>query len=103
MEENKTTLQKIVKQKAEQIKIAVLQAIEEGADVEQTYAGVNVDGVFFVGNAAVDQKEITLCIRIKSDKFEELLRPTPLLDKEAEELRKRLKEIEEIKERRAKK
>ncbi len=103
MENEKTKLQKIVEQKAEQIKNAVLEAIAEGAEVKQNYAGVTVDGVFFVGNTTLDPKAMTLCLRITADEFEELLKPTSLLDEEAEQLRQRLKEIEEIKERRAKK
>lgn len=103
MENEKTKLQKIVEQKTAQIKNAVLEAVAEGAEVKPTIAGVFVDGVFFVTNIVTDQKEITLCIRIRSDEFEKITKPTSILDEEAEELRKRLKEIEEIKERRAKK
>lgn len=102
MENEKTKLQKIVEQKAEQIRSAVLEAIAEGAEVKTTIAGAFVDGVFFVGSTLVDPKELALCIHIRSDEFEELLKPTSVLDEEAEELRKRLEEIEEIKERRAK-
>lgn len=100
MENEKTKLQKIVEEKTEQIKNAVLDTIAEGAKVMATIAGVYVDGVFFVGNANIDPKDIALCIHIRSDEFEELLKPTSVLDEEAELLRKRLKEIEEIKERR---
>ena len=103
MENEKTKLQKIVEQKTKQIKNAVLEAIAEGAEVETAITGVFVDGVFFVTNTGPDPKEIMLCICIRSDEFEEITKPTSILDKEAEELRKRLKEIEEIKERRAKK
>lgn len=103
MENEKTKLQKIVEQKQEQVKNAVLEAIAEGAEVKTTVAGVVVDGVFFVGSTMLDPKAITLCLKIRSDEFEELLRPTSVLDEEAEELRARLQEIEEIKERRAKK
>lgn len=103
MENEKTRLQKIVEQKTEQIKSALLEAITEGAEVKTTVAGVVVDGVFFVGSTMLDPKEITLCLKIRSDEFEEILKPTSVLDEEAEQLRKRLKEIEEIKERRAKK
>ena len=103
MENEKTKLQNIVEQKAEQIKNAVLEAIAEDAEVKQTTAGVFVDGVFFVASGDTDPKELTLCMRIRSDEFEELKKPTWALDEEAERLRERLKEIEEIKERRAKK
>lgn len=103
MENEKTKLQKIVEQKTEQIKNAVLGAIAEGAEVKQTIAGVFVDGVFFVANVINDPKEMILCLRLRSDEFEEIMKPTSVLDEEAEQLRKRLKEIEEIKERRAKK
>lgn len=103
MKNEKTKLQKIVEQKAEQIRSAVLEAIAEGAEVKPTIAGVYVDGVFFVANIVADPKEIVLCIRIRSDEFEKITKPTSILDEEAEELRKRLKEIEEIKERIAKK
>ena len=103
MENEKTKLQKIVEQKTEQIKNAVLEAIAEGAEVKTTIAGVFVDGVFFVGSMLIDPKDMALCVHIRSDEFEEILKPTSVLDEEAEELRKRLKEIEEIKERRVKK
>lgn len=103
MEEEKTTLQKIVEQKAEQIKIAIKQVMDEGAWVRRTDAGVFVDGVFFVTSSNIDQKEMTLCLNLRDDKFEEIINPTLLLDYEAEKLRNRLKEIEAIKERRMKK
>lgn len=103
MENEKTKLQKIVEQKTEEIKSAVLEAIAEGAEVKTTIAGVLVDGVFFVTNILTNPRELALCIHIRSDEFEEIVKPTSILDEEAEELRKRLKEIEEIKERRAKK
>lgn len=103
MENEKTKLQKIVEQKTEQIKSAVLEAIAEGAEVKTTIAGAFVDGVFFVGSVDIDPKDMGLCMHIRSDEFEEILKPTSVLDEEAEELRKRLKKIEEIKERRAKK
>lgn len=103
MENEKTRLQKIVEQKTEQIKNAVLKAVAEGAEVKQTIAGVFVDGVFFVVNVINDPKEMVLCLRFRSDEFEEITKPTSILDEEAEQLRKRLKAIEEIKERRARK
>lgn len=102
MENEKTKLQKIVEQKTEQIKNAVLEALAEGAEVQRTSVGVFVNKVFFV-DSAIDHQGMTLCMSIRSDEFEELLKPTSVLDEEAEQLRKRLKEIEEIKERRAKK
>jgi predicted ATP-grasp superfamily ATP-dependent carboligase len=103
MENEKTKLQKIVEQKTEQIKSAVLEAIAAGAEIKTGFAGVTIDGVFFVGNSTVDPKAMTLCMQIRSDELEEVLKPTSVLDEEAEQLRERLKEIEEIKERRAKK
>lgn len=102
MNEEKTMLQKIVEQKAEQIKSAILQAVADGAEVKRTNAGVFVDGVFFVSQLP-DTKELATIIRMRDDAFDELVKPLSMIEAEEKTLRERLAELEEIKERRMKK
>lgn len=99
MEETKTTLQKIVDQKADQIRMAIEQAIDNGAKiVKTTFFCLTIDNVFL-------QKELNGCFAVvlhfKSDKIEKVFEPSnDDLEKLAEQKRAELADIEnQIKER----
>lgn len=94
MEENKTTLQKIVEQKAEQIKNAIEQAIENSANIEHsTYIsnGYMIDGIFIQKT----QTNIVICLNMESEKIAKACEPSKdELKKMAEQKRAELEEIE---------
>lgn len=102
MEETKTTLQKIVEQKADQIRIAIEQAIDDGAKIEKSFTRcATIDDIFL-------QQEIggglAIVLRFDSDKIAKLFEPSKDdLEKLAEQKRAELADIEnQIKEREAK-
>lgn len=101
MEQTKTTLQKIVEQKTEQIRIAIEQAIDDGAKIEKNITNcVTINNVFvqrdYFGHFAV-------VVRFDSEKITKLFEPSKNdLEKLAEKKRAELEAIEnQIKEREA--
>ena len=95
MEENKTTLQRILEQKAEQIKDAIEQAINEGARVEPIQGGVRIDGkVIFVNEY---NKMSSIVLDLKSDMiFAQYLKQQRVdLEIQKQEIEKKLKELEQ--------
>lgn len=99
MEETKTTLQKIVEQKADQIRMAIEQAIDNGAKiVKTTFFCSTIDNVFL-------QKDVngSFCVvlHFNSDKIAKVFgRSIDDLEKLAEQKRAELADIEnQIKER----
>ena len=109
MEETKTTTQKIVEQKADQIRIAIERAIDEGAKIEKLASFTSVleccyiDGVYLQKNT--QDGSLSIVLNFSSDKianvFDELSKDN--LEQLAEQKRSELKEIEkQIKERRRK-
>lgn len=109
MKETKTTLQKIVEQKADQIRIAIEQAIDDGAKIERAFSPTcaTIDGMFM-------QKEksgrLAIVLYFRSEKIAKEFEPSKdYLEKlkeekrsELEQIEKQLKEIEnQIKEREA--
>ena len=101
MEETKTTLQKIVEQKADQIRIAIEQAIDDGAKIEKSFMlCVAIDNVFLQRNA---DGSIAIVLRFNSGKIAKVFEPsTDDLEKLAVQKRRELEEIEkQIKEKEA--
>lgn len=91
METEKTTLQKIMEQKAEQIKIAIEEAIDAGAKIVKCkyIQAYEIDGVYV-------QNTDTCCVvlHFSSDKISKLFNPTK---EELEELASRKRaELEDI-------
>lgn len=72
MNEEKTTLQKIVEQKAEQMRIAIEQAINEGAKVTDCGATVIVNDVIIVKSP----KGFTVCLHFESDILADKIKPS---------------------------
>lgn len=95
MNEEKTTLQKIVEQKAEQVKNAIEQAIDEGVNIEHSKFvnnGYTIDGIFI---QIEPMNNITLVFEMKSEKIAKICKPSKdELEKLAEQKRAELKEIE---------
>lgn len=95
MNEEKTMLQKIVEQKAEQMRVAIERAIDEGANIEHSVFvsnGYTIDGIFVQKNAI---NNITLVFDIKSEKIAKACKPSKDdLEKMAEQKRAELEEIE---------
>lgn len=92
METEKTTLQKIMEQKAEQIRAAIEQAIDEGAETKKSkyMQAYEIDGVFVQRNADA----LCVVLYFSSDKVSALFDPTK---EELEELAaKKRAELEEI-------
>lgn len=94
-EEEKTTLQRIIEQKAEQIRRATEQAIDDGANIEHSIFvsnGYTIDGIFVQINPI---NNITLALDIKSEKIAKACKPSKdELKKMAEKKRAELEEIE---------
>ena len=94
--EKKTTLlQRIVEQENEQMRIAIEQAIDDGANIEHSMFvsnGYTIDGIFVLINPI---NNITLVLDIKSEKIAKACKPSKdELKKMAEKKRAELKEIE---------
>ena len=101
MEETKTTLQKIVEQKANQIRIAIEQAIDNGAKIEESFTRcATIDNVFLQQNV---DGSFAIVLHFNSEKIAKLFEPSKdELKKLAEQKRHELEEIEkQIKEREA--
>ena len=105
MEETKTTLQKIVAQKTDQIRNAIERAIDDGAKIEkcESYTSVleccYIDGVCMQKNTYDDT--ISIVLQFNSEKIAKAFEPSKYdLEKAAEIKRRELEEIEkQIKER----
>lgn len=72
MNEEKTTLQKIMEQEAEQMRIAIEQAINEGAKVTNYSATVVVDGVVIVKTL----KGFAICLNFDSNILTDKIKPS---------------------------
>lgn len=106
MENAKTTLQKIVEQKTDQIRIAIEQAIDDGAKIKKLVPHTSVleccyiDGVYLQKNTNDDSLSVVL--NFSSEKIAKVFEPSKdTLEKLASKKRRELEEIEkQIKERR---
>ena len=100
-----TTLQKIIKQKAEQIRIAIEEAIDAGAKIKnkgsyvETMECCDIDRVFLQKDTGTST--ISVVLYFSSDKIAKVFEPSKDdLEKLAEQKRHELEEIEnKIKER----
>ena len=99
MEETKTTLQKIVAQKTDQIRNAIERAIDDGAKIEkcESYTSVleccYIDGVCMQKNTYDDT--ISIVLQFNSEKIAKAFEPSKYdLEKAAEIKRRELEEIE---------
>lgn len=105
MEETKTTLQKIVEQQTDQIRMAIERAIDNGAKIEKSNSYTDlricryIEGVFLQKNT-VDET-ISIVLQFNSEKIAKAFEPSKYdLEKAAEIKRRELEEIEkQIKER----
>ena len=95
MENEKTKLQKIVEQEEELMRIAIEQAINDGAKIEHnTFVsnGYNIDGIF-VQKTQINN--ITICLNMESEIISKACEPSKdELEKMAERKRAELEEIE---------
>lgn len=107
MEETKTTLQKIVEQKTDQIRRAIEQAIDDGAKIEKlgSFTSVleccNIDGLYLQKNTT--DGYISVVLDFSSEKIAKVFGSSKdALEKLAEQKRRELEEIEkQIKEKEA--
>ena len=105
MEETKTTLQEIVEQKTDQIRMAIEQAIDKGAKIKKLVSFTSVleccyiDGVCMQKNTYDDT--ISTVLQFNSEKIAKAFEPSKDdLEKLAAQKRSELEEIEkQIKER----
>ena len=100
MNEGKTTLQRIVEQKAEQIRVAIEETIDKGAKVEKTFTNfAEIDGIFLQRNE--NSSQFVVVLRFDSPKIAKVFEPSrDDLEKIAAQKRAELEEIEkQIKER----
>ena len=99
MEETKTTLQKIVEQKADQIRCAIEDAIDDEAKIDKYFTNcVTIDNVFLQRDSF---GRFTAVLHFDSKKIEKLFEPSKVdLEKLVEKKRRELADIEnQIKER----
>ena len=99
-----TKLQKIIEQKADQIRGAIEQAIDDGAIIEKNLcvSGIVIDGVY-VGKYEKEQKPCCVVLKFESEKITQVFEPSKaelyaLVQKkraEIEEIKKQIKEKEE--------
>lgn len=105
METEKTTFQKIMEQKAEQIRAAIEQAIDDGAKLEKRNSYIasieccTVDGLLL--QKSTTSGTITVVLHFKSDKISKVFEPnlTELREQakqKREELQRLNKQIDEI-------
>ena len=94
METEKTTLQRIVDQKAEQIRFAIEDAIDNGAKIEKNFTNfAEIDGIFLQKNDKTSQ--VVVVLRFDSPKIAKVFEPSKdELEKIAAQKRAELKEIE---------
>ena len=99
MNEEKTTLQKIMEQKAEQIRNAIEQVIDEGAKIVKTDSYTTllecllIDGLYLQKNTS--DGSISVILNFRSEKIAKVFEPSKDdLEKMAEQKRSELEEIE---------
>ena len=99
MEQTKTTLQKIVEQKTDQIRMAIERAIDEGAKIEKSSSFTSlleccyIDGVYVEKNT--HDGSLHIILNLSSEKIAKLFEPSKDdLEKEAEIKRRELEENE---------
>lgn len=99
MNEEKTTLQRIMEQKAEQMRNAIEQAIDEGAKFEKLGSCTtlleccNIDGLYLQKSTSDDS--ISVILNFRSEKIAKVFEPSKDdLEKMAERKRAELEEIE---------
>lgn len=100
METEKTTLQKIMEQKAEQIRAAIERAIDEGAKIEKSFTNcVTIDEIFLQRN--YNNNQFAVVLRFDSKKIAKVFEPSKDdLEKIAAQKRAELEDIEkQLKER----
>ena len=107
MNEEKTKLQKIVEQNADQIRNAIEQAIDKGAKIEKCYSYTRlrnccyIEGVFLQKNT--DDDTISIVLQFNSEKIakafeqskDDLEKAAEIKRRELEEIEKQIKETEE--------
>lgn len=93
MEETKTTLQKIVEQKTDQIRIAIEQAIDDGAKIEKSFANcATIDDIFLQKNM---DGSFAIVLHFNSEKIAKVFKQSKDdLEKLAEQKRRELEDIE---------
>lgn len=98
-----TTLQKIIDQKADQIRVAIEEAIDAGAKIEKHWPSFGtIDEVFLQADTANrNNKRFAIILRFDSEKIAKAFAPSKEnLEKLAEQKRRELEELEtQIKER----
>ena len=90
MESEKTTLQKIIDQKTEQIKNAIEQAIENGAKIKKAPGGCMVNGVYI---QKAPEKKVAVVLYFETTLFDKMR--VEELRCEREEIAKELAKIDE--------
>lgn len=110
MEETKTTLQKIVEQKTDQIRIAIEQAIDNGAEIEKLGSFTSVLECCYIDRLYLQKYthdgSIFIVLNFSSDKIANVFDESSKDDLEqlAAQKRRELEEIEkQIKEKKGKK
>lgn len=99
MNEEKTTLQQIVEQKTEQIRVAIEQALSDGAKVEMCNSVTSflrccrIDGLYLQKYTIEDT--IAVVLKFSSEKIAKMFEPSKdELEKKATQMRAELEEIE---------
>lgn len=99
MNEKKTTLQKIMEQKTEQVRNAIEQAIDEGAKIKRLGSCTNlleccnIDGLYL--QKSTSDGSISVVLNFRSEKIAKVFEPSKEeLEKMAEQKRAELEEIE---------
>ncbi len=101
MNEEKTTLQKIMEQKAEQMRNAIEQAIDEGAKIVKSGSYTTllecclIDGLYL--QKSTSDGSISVILNFRSEKIAKAFEPSKDdLEKMAEQKRAELEEIEKL-------
>lgn len=99
MNEEKTTLQKIMEQKTEQMRNAIEQSIDDGAKIKRlgSYTDLleycDIDGLFL--QKSTSDGSISVVLNFRSEKIAKVFEPSKDdLEKMAEQKRAELEEIE---------
>lgn len=99
MNEEKTTLQKIAEQKAEQMRVSIEQAIDDGAKIEKLISCTTlleclyIDGLYL--QMYTSDGTISVILKFSSEKIAKVFAPSKDdIEKMAEEKRAELEEIE---------
>ena len=94
MNEEKTTLQRMLEQKAEQIRVAIEEAMDKGAKIEKTFTNfAEIDGIFLQKND--NSSKFVVVLLFDSEKIAKVFEPSKDdLEKIAAQKRAELAEIE---------